>query len=499
MLAVRGALMLRGAARSLRGSRRSYPAFPFVFGGQTVRAQGKFVQINEIFLPTWSEARPRSLAELEIQIRQFQARAGRRDFAASSADLRRAIRSRAVSGGFEDFHRFTLEPRKPGQKQPQLQAVARGVTRVGATSDVATSLRLLLAPIDDAGWLDHFRYDARNRKTEALTLGRSDLDATVHAALDDSTAEHHVDVLAKVWRLQVRLFEVAGAERARAAPLLSARAWQPVIAPLLEASPEARLAWAIASIGWARPTAGDEGDRLRPLVEQLLPVRYEPKARALRVPDPAPPARIVWRGQTPVRDFAALLWRRWLDTSDCAQLPFGGTRPAPLADVVAALRGELDAARIHDLVAAFLVLDGSGSFAMPPQTATYVVPPAYVVLRLWIELGIRPLTGSRRPMDGDVVRAVVAGVPADLGRATVRAAERLRVAGLPGSWPDDQRPAGRAVARPAPRTSSGEAARLALALLVPIEPRAIDELARRLHIPAREMDHGPELEMTHHG
>lgn len=491
MLAMRGVLLLRGTARSPRGSRRSYPAFPFVFGGQAVRAQGKLVEINEVFLPTWGEARPRSLAELSIQIRQFQARAGTRDFAATSADLRRAIRGRAVSGGFDAFHRFALEPRKPGDRQPQLQAVGRGVTRVGSVSDAATSLRLLLAPIDDAGWLDRFRYDARSRQTEALTLERSVLDVAVHTALDDPTADRHTEVLAAVWQLQYRLLEVAGSERFRAAPILSAREWHPMLAPLLDSSPEARIAWAIASIGWVRPRDGEEGDRLRPLVEQLLPVRYEPGPRALRVPDPAPPARIAWGRQAPARDFAALLWRRWLDSSDAACFPLGGARIAPLADVMAAVRGELDVSRIHDLVTAFLVLDGSGPSTVPLQTISYSMSPVYAVLRLWIELGIHPFSNSRRPMDGDVVRGILTGGAAEVGRATVRAAQRLRVTGLPGSWPDDQRPAGRAVACPAPRVLPAEAARLALALLVPIGPRAIDRLARRLHVPALETHHHP--------
>lgn len=491
MLAIRGVLLLRGAARSPRGSRRSYPAFPFVFGGHAVRAQGKLVEINEVFLPTWGEARPRSLAELSVQIRQFQARAGQQDFAATAADFRRAIRSRAVSGGFAAFHRFALEPRKPGERQPQVQAVARGVTRVGSVSDAATSLRLLLAPIDDAGWLDRFRYDTRNRRTEALTLARSTLDVAVHAALDDPTADRHADVLAALWRLQYRLWEIAGDKHFRAAPLLSARAWHALLAPLLDSSSEARIAWAIASIGWVRLKDGDEADRLRPLVEQLLPVRYEATARALRVPDPAPPARIAWRGQPPARDFAALLWRRWLDTVDATCFPLGGTRSASLDDVVAAFRGQADVARIHDLVTAFLVLDGSGPSAAP-QATTCPVPPAYAILRLWIELGIRLLPGSRRPMDGDVVRGIVAGGAAHVGRASVRAAQRLRVMGLPGSWPDHQRPAGRAVARPAPRVSPEDAARLALAVLVPIGTHAVGQLARCLHVPALNTDHGPK-------
>ena len=153
ILAMRGLLLLRGAARSPRGSRHSYPAFPFVLPGSVVKAQGSTVTMQEVFLPTWSGGRPRTLAEFQAQVRGFQARVGRRDFASGAADLRRAVAGRAVTGAFDAFHRFGLEPRKPGQRSPQSQAVSRGTTMVGPVSAAHSSLRLLLAPLDDSRWL----------------------------------------------------------------------------------------------------------------------------------------------------------------------------------------------------------------------------------------------------------------------------------------------------------------------------------------------------------
>lgn len=479
MLALRGVMVLRGAARSPRGSRRVYPAFPFVFGGRSVRAQGKVVEIQEIFLPAWSEARPRTFPELTLQVRQFQARVGRRDFAASSADLRRAIKGRAVSGGFDAFYRFALEPRKPGQKQPQAQAVCRGATRVGAGS--AASLRVLLARLDDAGWLDRFTYDSRNKRPEALALERAKFDTVVHAALDDPTAERHVAVLGAIWRLQLGLHREVP-DRFFPAPLLRAGDWERVLQPLLESSREARIAWAIASVGWIRVS---DDARVRPVVEQFLPVEYDSKIRALRVPDPPPAARIAWRRQNPRHDFAGLFWRRWLDTADAASLPLGGTRCAALEDVLCLLSAELDVARVHELLAGFLVLDETGTARTrrrtPPINAR-PIPPAYAALRLWLELGIRPADGTRRPMDGDVARGIVSGTPGGVERAVARAGGRLRVDGLPGRWPDESRPRGGSVALPQPRITNEEARLLPLGLLVPVDSEAIDLLARRLYI-----------------
>ena len=184
ILAMRGLLLLRGAARSPRGSRRSYPAFPFVLPGSVIRAQGSMVETREVFLPTWSSDHPRTLSEFQAQVRGFQARVGRRDFASGAADFRRAVAGRAITGAFDAFHRFALEPRKPGQKAPQNQAVSRGVTKVGPTSAARDSLRFLLAPLDDSGWIEKFRLSRVDDSSEKLALAKTRFDETVHAAID---------------------------------------------------------------------------------------------------------------------------------------------------------------------------------------------------------------------------------------------------------------------------------------------------------------------------
>jgi hypothetical protein len=61
LLAVRGALLLRGSLRRLRWGRRAYPAFPFVFEGSVVElGKGKFFRNVEIHLPTWNADSPRA-------------------------------------------------------------------------------------------------------------------------------------------------------------------------------------------------------------------------------------------------------------------------------------------------------------------------------------------------------------------------------------------------------------------------------------------------------
>ncbi|MCY4027870.1 MAG: hypothetical protein OXH75_16355, partial [Acidobacteria bacterium] len=307
ILAMRGLLLLRGAVRSPRGSRHEYPAFPFVLPGSVIRAQGSTVTTQEVFLPTWSSDRPRTLAEFRAQVRGFQARVGRRDFASGAADFRRAVVGRAVTGAFDAFHRFVLEPRKPGQRSPQSQAVSRGITTVGPVSAARSSLRILLAPLDDSRWLEKFRLGGKvDGASEKLALAKTSFDEAVHAAMDVRTERgnhtSHVAVLRALWDLQLTLRRVSERPGAIAAfgpaPLLEGHAWGRVLSELLKRSPAARLGWALASLGWTPVPDDNDHPVKRPVVEQLLPVTSNRRG-GLGVPDPAPTHRVGRPGQNP--------------------------------------------------------------------------------------------------------------------------------------------------------------------------------------------------------
>lgn len=501
LLTLRGALLLRGAARAPRGSRHSYPAFPFVFSGTPKRIGGTMMAVEEFHLPTWTAERPRTLGEFKLQVRQFQARVGRTDFAATAADFRRAVRGRGVAGAFDAFHRFVLEPRKPGQRRPQVQAIARGTTRVGRPKETTGNLRLLLAPLDDSGWLDQFSLrresdNARLRKVEELALARSSFDNAVHTAVDHPTSENYLSILQEVWHLQRRLLEVKGPEKFVPAPPLPAAEWEPALAQLFDDEPEARLARALASVGWVPSLpATPRGDRseevasCRPLVEQLIPAVWQQPTRRFQVPDRPPAARIPWRGLQPEMDFAQLFWRRWLDTLQQPEFPMAGTRTASLADIASLLWGELNVRRLHEVVTAFLVFDWSDQSRVtwPMLDKRRPLLPTYAALRLWTELGARPRPDARRPLDGEVARGLVDGTNTSVARACKTALRRLRIAGLPGiSTPEEPRPSRRAVADPDLSVERVMADRLALATMIPIGKKATEKLARLLLVPERQ-------------
>ena len=509
ILAMRGLLLLRGAVRAPRGSRSHYPAFPFVLPGSAVRAQGSTLTTQEVFLPTWNNDCPRTLAEFRAQVRSFQARVGRRDFVSGAADFRRAVVGRGTTGAFAAFHRFALEPRKPGQRSPQSQAVARGITTVGPASSVRTSLRFLLAPLDDSGWLERFRLKRTGGRvddnTAKLALTKTLFDDAVHAAIAVPDDTKHIAVLRTLWDLQFTLWELSkrfGREvHFEPAPLLEGRAWEPLLSELLRQSTAARLGWALASLGWASVPEGGGKETRRPIVEQLLPVVpavARDGQRGLRVADPPPGQRVPQPGRNPAREIAALLWRRWLDTASLPVLPARGTRPADAADATALLRGNVSLKELQQYFLTFLLLDGSGD-APPPAPLNRPPVPAYAALRLWFDLSAQGAPDDRRPLDGAVPRGIAAGTESSVGTACRVALRRLRVRGLPGDWPPDARPRGKSVAHPEVRITSRQAGLMAAAVLVPISEESVARLAGTLLVPStsREPKRRSAMETVH--
>ncbi|HWQ37249.1 MAG TPA: type I-U CRISPR-associated protein Csx17, partial [Burkholderiales bacterium] len=484
LLAVRGALLLRGSLRRLRWGRRAYPAFPFVFEGSVAEmGKGTFFRNVEIHLPTWNAERPRTLAEFEMQMRQFQARLSGRGFAATAAEFRAAVVGRGAGAAFDTFHRFVLEGRRPGQRQPMRQGIPRGATRVAGKGEGDADLRLMLAPLAETGWFDQFT-------TDRLRAARARAEEAIHRAVDEPGLHAYRDILEALWDLN-RALVLPGALRRdiedarrkpRPLPPLRARLWERALRDGLQADPAHRLGRAIGSILGVRADAAAVG----PVLEHMLPVRFRWDGRAWTVPEPPPSGSLRWAGLDPLGDFKDLFWSRWLDGAELPRLPFAAARFASFDDITALLRGEVDVREVHRLAGLYALLDwqslGPGQTA--PSSVAGPVPPSYAALRLWFELGIHPPSDSRPPRDGAIARLLSLGSASQVERAVELALARLRVTGLP--WRTDPRPTGKAVARFAPTIPGDEAARMTLAVLVPISKDDALSLSRRLRVPIDE-------------
>jgi len=486
LLAVRGALLLRGSLRRLRWGRRAYPAFPFVFEGSVAElGKGKFFRNVEIHLPTWNGDRPRTLAEFEMQMRQFQARLSGRGFAATAAEFRAAVVGRGAGAAFDTFHRFVLEGRRPGQRQPMRQGIPRGATRVGGKGERDADLRLMLAPLAETGWFDQLT-------TDRLRAARARAEEAIHRAVDEPGLDAYRDILEALWDLN-RALVLPGALRRdledsrrkpRPLPPLPARLWERALEDGLQVDPAHRLGRAIGSILGVRADAAAVG----PVLEHMLPVRFRWDGRAWTVPEPPPSRSLRWAGLDPLGDFRELFWSRWLDGAELPRLPFAAARFASFDDIAALLRGDVNVREVHRLAGLYALLDwqslGTGQGA--PSSVAGPLPPSYAALRLWLELGIDPPSDSRPPRDGAVARLLSLGGADQVERAVALALARLRVDGLP--WRGDPRPTGKAVARFAATISGDEAGRMVLAVLVPISREDTLALSRRLWVPIDEQE-----------
>ncbi len=484
LLAVRGAVLLRGSLRRLRWGRRAYPAFPFVFEGSVVElGKGKYFRNVELHYPTWNANRPRTLAEFEMQMRQFQARLSGRGFAATAAEFRAAVVGRGAGAAFDTFHRFVLEGRRPGQRQPMRQGIPRGATRVASKDSEHANLRLMLAPLAETGWFDQFT-------TDRLRAARARAEEAVHRAVDEPGLDAYRDILEALWDLN-RALVLPGALRRdleesrrkpRPLPPLPARLWERALDEGLRTDPAHRLARAIGSMLGVRA----EGAAVGPVLEHMLPVRWG--SRGWTIPDPTPSRSLRWSGLAPLGDFKDLFWSRWLDAVELPRLPFSAARFASFDDIAALLRGEVDVRELHRLAGLYALLDwqSSGTGQAAPSSVTRPLPPAYAALRLWLELGINPASDSDASRDGAVARLLSLGSARQVERGVALALARLRVAGLP--WSKDPRPTGKAVARFSATLPDDEAARVLLTVLVPISPADTLALSQRLWVPIDEQE-----------
>lgn len=492
LLAIRGALLLRGSLRRPRWRRAGYPAFPFVFDGGDVA---------EVHLPTWTESRPRTLNELLMQVRQFHAPLAQASYAVTAAEFRAAVQRRGPAVGFDVFHRFVIEPRRPGQSSDQFlpQAIPRGLTRVGEKSG-AVDLRRMIAPLGESGWVDQFKLPWNREKVnerEYAIERRSVLDGAIHRAIDEPGAHAYVHILKAVWELSRELllpgklhraFEKSGVE-ARPAPPLPARDWERALADRLAAKPEWRLARALGSIFGVRAT----GERsVGPILEQLLPVSYSWGRQTWTAPkDKSKALASLWSDRLPLRDFQSLLWRRWLTSEGLPRLPLRGARTARLDDVLQLIRGELDIGEVHRVFPLFALLDWHNAGPINASTTPYQrrrlpIPAAYAAIRLWFDLGISPRGDATPPRDADIPRLLSLGGVAQVEQAVTRAFARLRIQGLP--WDEEPAPTRKAVATASPRMTNTEAKLMALAVMVPISTNSTLTLSRRLWVAATEKE-----------
>ncbi len=457
VLAMEGSLLLAGAVSRRYGApgrQNWFPgaAFPFTVAGASAGhpSAGDETSRGELWLPVWH--RPMGLPELLHLFREARAEWRGRP-ATSAADMARAIVGLGVDRGLSAFWRFGVQGRS---------GRSHLVACLGRWPVVWRPEVEILAEVDE--FMDRVRALARRTDTP-----RSLVDAfrRLEAAILEYTArggsERLLEVLLRLAAVELvlarrpKLWKAAGPLRS-----LSPR-W---VRECDDGTVEFALAAAVASL---QPgTAGRGPGWFR---EHLEPVQRKGRAWSWRKDEKT--HDVVWHGREPLAGLAAVLERRLVDAQrEGVVPPLDGRVRARPSEIACLIEGEVDLERLGRLVEALALIDWDRDVVLAPSgpRSSSVPPDAYAVLKLAL-LG-RPLRVGNQEVNVTPDLAIVALLRAGrVWEATVRAAARLRAAGLTARGV--ARHPGVTPLRPEPELGR----RLLAALLVPVfEPPLVSQV-----------------------
>lgn len=455
VLMLEGAVVLgAGAARRFEHDARGALSYPF-----TVRAVGAgygsaaeddaTAARGEIWLPLWE--RPAVFAELRAVFAEGRAQVGGRT-AINGVDFARAVGSLGVDRGLSAFQRFGFLVRN---------GLAFFVTPL-ERFEVCYHPRVAhLQAID--GWLEraHPRI-AGSASTAPASVRRAwrGLEEAIFALCHRGDAPRLLAVLVALGRCRQALARSQKWALENGPPALPplSPAW---LRDADDGSPELRLAASLAST--IEPMAGAPASTGGSLIDDLNAVM----ARRLLLIQRTPGAPI---------DAGS---KRYRDR---------GVACAELGDVALFLAGRVDDRRLRELLHASLLIDWPPArpflLRLPQEPASEPLGALYPLLKLCFA-GHELRSDASVPLVAEIHAQAARG---DAGRASERAARRLRASGLPaavervGADPEPCRRAAAALLFP---LSKGQVARLAERVLRPRE-----EVEERHSDPADDENSG---------
>jgi len=421
VLALEGAVLLAGSVSRRWGSQTARASFPFAVEASAAGyvGAGSEASKGEVWLPLWG--RPLTAREVSQLFREGRAEwAGRP--ATTAVDMARAITSLGVDRGIREFRRYGIQGRSGNPRgmrggNTYYLAVAIGRWRV-----IHRPEGLRLAELDE--FLGALRQATRSDASAALSGALRRLEAAILDYAAFGGRGRLTEVLAATAYAELTLARRPGLRtQGRLRPLSGlSPAWVPDVD---DGSVEFELAAAIASLRSAGEGPGPFRRHLEPLDRRRD--RWEWAEET--------PREVVWSGRDVLRDMAAVLERRLVDATRVGVAPplDGWVRAHP-SSVAALLDGEVDLDRLARLCEALALVewDQSATNFAPRNRELPVAPPlpsSYAVLKLALlgrPLRVGELSVEVRP-DQTTLGLFRAG---DVWGATVRAARRLRAAGL---------------------------------------------------------------------
>lgn len=457
ILALEGSLMLASAAvRQLAAGARSRASFPFTVQNSNVgygtATDGEKVRA-EIWLPLWS--RFAAYAEVAHIFKEGRVQFGNRRPVRTGFDFARAVAELGVDRGIEAFQRYAFIERN-GQ--------ANLATPLGVFYVEERPLAALVQEVD--GWLGSFRHATSDEKKTPphFVRARKQIEEAIFKLCARGSAE---DLRETFIALGAAEAELAHGQRFREEKNL-----RPLTGLSLDwlwkrdderrefircddGTPEFRIAAALASIRGA----GDVG---------ALRSNLEPFDRKTGQWDKNSNS-VVWSAAALEENLAAVLHRRSVEARmhSLSHPPLKSDYFASLEAIDAFLTGRADDGRVEELLRALILIDWSfvpakDAWGVPPS-----LPRAYALLKLLFlpegKLQLKPggeiITVKHEPT---IVPLLRAGRVAD---ALEVAGRRLTASGLAPLAEDFFFP-------------REDGARLAAALLIPVDEPSVRALAK---------------------
>lgn len=351
-------------------------------------------QRGEQWMPLWQQ--PATLSDIAALLGEARVQLGRQ-LANRPVDMVRAISRLGVARGIEAFVRYGYLERN-GQSTlavPLGQVLVRSHPRTYLIDDLAT-------------WMDRLQRLSRDKNAPArLAHAERRLANAAFAALThDHTPARWQSILLAAADIEAMQVTGTGID---AGPIPALRPdW---ISAVAEDSPEFRLALALGSAA-ARYFNDKPSDPVR---HHILPLerggRSFKKADKKLVNDP----RVVVSGRNPLRDLAAILDRRLIESAQqgkrLSRLVAAAGCEARLDDLSSFLSGTLDLEKLFRLARAFMAVkwDLWSIKYLPKTMASHERPSdCWLAMRLCC-LSWPLLSGLAIPADLRIVRSLAAG------------------------------------------------------------------------------------------
>ena len=507
------------ATRRHPGASESGASFPFTVHQMVGAGWGGVEAVDEddaraeFWAPLWR--RPARFVEIKALFSEGRAVVNGRT-ARSGLDFVRAARSLGTSRGFNEFIRYGF-----------LKRVGKSylATPLGRCSATPSRTATLVADLDNGGWLDRLRRSGRQDGEPASA--RQAIKRFEDALFD--LADGSIPAT-KIQRTMIALGGICGGlaviEKGSGEigppPVLS-NGW---IRLADDASPEFRIAVALAGIGLKLPSRGDEPvlensseDQAEPstgtLAQSTSNTRSAPpmashfsrideasyfeslrrrKRRAWSDQESSP--SVVWGTGSLATNMISVLERRLVEGTirGLDDKPLEGAIYARFSDVGAFLSGEFDDARCASLLSGLIWARPTPPRASPPSNElgggiSTFIPFAYAALKPIFtpdhtlrKIGALSETVRLPIPDGLIARLRAAG-GSHSGHATnfaVRGAlARAQASGLPSPFGFEQAAGSRAVDTGGCIGVGLRADRLAASLLIPISEEATKSLVKR--------------------